>query len=69
MKIIVTGGAGFIGGNFFFYIGNKDTQEKVIKFDFFYYAGKIGEIKTGEDKTDYKVGKGEIAGQRLLYTI
>lgn len=41
MKIIVTGGAGFIGGNFVHYMLNKYSNYKIICVDTLTYAGNM----------------------------
>lgn len=41
MKIVVTGSAGFIGGNFVYYILKKRPEDKIICFDKLSYAGNI----------------------------
>ena len=38
MKILVTGGAGFIGGNFVHYMVNKYPEDTIINLDLLTYA-------------------------------
>ncbi len=41
MKILVTGGAGFIGSNFIRYILEKYTEISIINYDSLTYAGNL----------------------------
>ena len=41
MNIIVTGGAGFIGANFVYYMLKKCPEDKIICFDKLIYAGNM----------------------------
>ena len=41
MKIIVTGGAGFIGGNFVHHMVNKYPEDTIINLDLLTYAGNL----------------------------
>ncbi|WP_300903783.1 GDP-mannose 4,6-dehydratase, partial [Faecalibaculum rodentium] len=41
MKILVTGGAGFIGGNFVQYMVNKYPEDEIINLDALTYAGNL----------------------------
>lgn len=45
MKIIVTGGAGFIGSNFIFYMLEKHPDYKIICVDKLTYAGNLNTLK------------------------
>lgn len=60
MKILVTGGAGFIGSNFIHYIMKKYPDYKVINFDKLTYAGNLENLKSIENNPNYKFIKGDI---------
>ena len=45
MTIIVTGGAGFIGSNFIFYMLNKYPDYRIICLDCLTYAGNLSTLK------------------------
>ncbi len=47
MKIIVTGGAGFIGGNFVHHMVNKYPEYQIINLDLSDLRGQLGDTKTG----------------------
>src|SRR3989339_1557825 len=61
MKILITGGAGFIGSNFIHYILNKYPDYKVINLDLLTYAGNLENLKTLENNKNYEFIKGDIA--------
>ena len=61
MKIIVTGGAGFIGGNFVHHMVNKYPEYQIINLDLLTYAGNLETLKPVEDKPNYKFVHGDIA--------
>lgn len=60
-KILVTGGAGFIGSNFIHYWLSKHPKDEVINFDKLTYAGNLENLKEVESKPNYKFIKGDIA--------
>ncbi|WP_304682063.1 NAD-dependent epimerase/dehydratase family protein, partial [Lactobacillus taiwanensis] len=45
MKVIVTGGAGFIGSNFVFYMLKKHPDYEIICLDSLTYAGNLSTLK------------------------
>ena len=53
-KILVTGGAGFIGGNFVHYMANKYPEYMIVNLDALTYAGNLETLKPVEDKPNYK---------------
>ena len=58
MKIIVTGGAGFIGSNFIFYMLDKHPDYKIVCLDKLTYAGNLSTLKSvmsNKNFTFYKV--------------
>ena len=48
MKILVTGGAGFIGGNFVHYMVNKYPEDQIVNLDLLTYAGNLETLKPVE---------------------
>ena len=61
MKILVTGGAGFIGSNFIYYMLKKYTDYKIICFDLLTYAGNLENLKTAFLNSNFRFIKGSIA--------
>ena len=66
MKILVTGGAGFIGGNFVHHMVNKYPEHTVINLDLLTYAGNLETLKPVEDKPNYKFVRGDIADRGFI---
>ena len=66
MKILVTGGAGFIGGNFVHYMVNKYPDYQIVNLDLLTYAGNLETLKPVEDKPNYKFVKGDIADRPFI---
>lgn len=60
MKLLVTGGAGFIGSNFIHYWAKFHPEDQVINFDALTYAGHIESLKDTEGNSNYKFIKGDI---------
>lgn len=66
MKILVTGGAGFIGSNFIRYILNKYPDYKIINLDLLTYAGNLENLKDLENNKNYEFIKGNICDKDLV---
>jgi len=60
MKMLVTGGAGFIGSNFIRQILKKYPNDQVVNFDKLTYAGNLENLKDVEDNERYSFVKGDI---------
>lgn len=65
-KILVTGGAGFIGSNFIKYILNKYPNYKVINLDLLTYAGNLDNLTELENNPNYSFIKGDIRNSTLV---
>src|SRR3989344_1968252 len=59
-KLLVTGGAGFIGSNFIHYWLKNHPEDHVINFDALTYAGNLENLKDIEKNPRYKFIKGDI---------
>ncbi len=66
MKILVTGGAGFIGSCFVRHILNKYSGYKVINLDALTYAGNIENLDDIKDNKDYTFVHGSICDKKLV---
>jgi len=60
MKLLVTGGAGFIGSNFIRYILKKYPDYRVVNLDLLTYAGNLENLKDIKKNPNYKFVKGDI---------
>ena len=69
MKIIVTGGAGFIGGNFVHYMVNQYPEDMIINLDLLTYAGNLETLKPVENAPNYKFVKGDIADRAFIFKL
>ncbi|MBO9600327.1 MAG: GDP-mannose 4,6-dehydratase, partial [Cohnella sp.] len=69
MKILITGGAGFIGSNFVMYMLSKYPSYEVVNLDALTYAGNLENLSKIETNTRYRFVKGDIADQALVETV
>lgn len=69
MKIIVTGGAGFIGGNFVHYMLNKYNDYKIICLDALTYAGNMETLEPVNCNPNFMFYKADIADREAVYEI
>lgn len=68
MKILVTGGAGFIGSNFIYYQLSKYADE-VICLDALTYAGNLKTLDLAMHDSRFKFLKGSISDREFVYSI
>jgi dTDP-glucose 4,6-dehydratase len=66
MKILVTGGAGFIGSNFIRYWLNKYPEDQITNLDLLTYAGNEESLKDLAGNPKYKFVKGDICDASLV---
>lgn len=66
MKILVTGGAGFIGSNFIRYWLGKYQDDKIVNLDSLTYAGNLENLKEVDKNPNYSFVKGDICDQKLV---
>jgi len=60
MKLLVTGGAGFIGSNFILYWTANHPEDQIVNFDKLTYAGNLENLKSVEKSEQYTFIKGDI---------
>lgn len=65
-KILVTGGAGFIGNNFIRYWLKNHKKDKIINLDKLTYAGHISSTRDFVDNPNYKFIRGSITNRNLI---
>lgn len=68
-KIIVTGGAGFIGGNFIHYMLKKYPQHKIICVDALTYAGNLETLATAVGNSSFKFIQLDISERDEVYAM
>ena len=69
MNIIVTGGAGFIGGNFVHMMVNTYPDDHIICVDALTYAGNLETLEPIRDKKNFTFVKADIADRNAIYDI
>lgn len=66
MKLLVTGGAGFIGSNFILYWLKNYPEDAIINLDLLTYAGNSENLKSIESHPKYQFIRGDIGDQELV---
>ena len=67
--IIVTGGAGFIGSNFLFYMVSKYPEYRLICLDKLTYAGNLSTLKSVMDLPSFRFVKVDICDREAVYSL
>lgn len=67
--ILVTGGAGFIGTNFIYYMQNKYPNLDIVCIDKLTYAGNLKNLKQALEKPNFKFVHGDITDVNLLDSV
>lgn len=60
MKLLVTGGAGFIGSNFILYWMKQHPEDFVVNYDKLTYAGNLENLRSVEKNPNYSFVHGDI---------
>ncbi|MCM3338828.1 dTDP-glucose 4,6-dehydratase [Paenibacillus sp. MER TA 81-3] len=66
MKLLITGGAGFIGSNFIIYMLNKYPDYKIINIDALTYAGNLENLTDIQDNPNYRFVRADIADVQAM---
>ncbi len=69
MKILVTGGAGFIGSNFIYYMLGKYPEYQLVCLDKLTYAGNMSTLENALKNPNFKFVKGDIADKQAVGTL
>jgi len=69
MKLLITGGCGFIGSNFIHYWLNKYPEDKIVNLDVLTYAGNLENLRDIAGNPNYKFVKGDIGDYKLVNKI
>ncbi|MEP0870154.1 dTDP-glucose 4,6-dehydratase [Trichocoleus desertorum AS-A10] len=65
-RIIITGGAGFIGSNFVHYWCDRYPEDRVIVLDALTYAGNLRNLESLEERPNFRFVQGDICDRMLL---
>ncbi len=68
-KLLVTGGAGFIGGNFVQYMVNKYSHYHIVNLDLLTYAGELAKHRSIEGEENYQFVKADIADRETIMAL
>jgi dTDP-glucose 4,6-dehydratase len=68
-KILITGGAGFIGSNFIHYSIRKHDDWSIVNLDALTYAGNLENLATLENHPHYHFVKGDICDEKLVTSL
>lgn len=66
MKILITGGAGFIGSHFIRYILRRHPSHRVVNLDKLTYAANLNNLRDIKNNSRYRFIKGDICNRRLV---
>lgn len=67
MKLLVTGGAGFIGSNFILYWMKNHPDDKIVNLDALTYAGNLENLVRVQNNHNYSFVKGDIIDAEVVY--
>ena len=69
MKLLITGGAGFIGSNFIFYMLEKHSEHQLICLDKLTYAGNLETLASIMEHPLFRFVWGDIADRETVYAL
>ena len=69
MKVLITGGAGFIGSNFIFYMRKQHPDYELLCVDKLTYAGNLATLESVMNDSKFKFVCADIAGRKAIYEI
>jgi dTDP-glucose 4,6-dehydratase len=69
MKLLVTGGAGFIGANFIHYWLEKYPSDEIVNFDALTYAGNLENLESIAENSNYTFVKGNICDHKAVESV
>ena len=69
MKIIVTGGAGFIGANFVYYELREHPEDAIVCYDALTYAGNLATLDSAREHPQFSFVRGDIADRAAVYAL
>jgi dTDP-glucose 4,6-dehydratase len=69
MKLLITGGAGFIGSNFIRYWLKNHQKDQIVNLDKLTYAGNLENLTEAEKNPNYKFVLGDICDPKIVFEL
>ena len=69
MKILITGGAGFIGSNFVYYMLEKHPEDELVCVDALTYAGNLETLAPAMEDERFRFIKGDISDKKHMFQV
>lgn len=69
MRLLITGGAGFIGSNFIRYYLQSHPKDEIINLDLLTYAGNLENLTDIKDHSNYSFVKGDICDRDVVFDL
>ena len=69
MKLLITGGAGFIGSNFVYFQLQNHSEDELICLDALTYAGNLETLQPAMQHSNFQFFKGDIADRDFVYKL
>ena len=69
MTILVTGGAGFIGSNFIFYLREAHPEYRIVCLDKLTYAGNLSTLKSVLETEQFRFVKADICDREAVFNL
>lgn len=69
MKMLITGGAGFIGANFVFYMLDKHPEDEYVCLDALTYAGNLETLEPAMSRENFRFVKGDVADRKAVFDL
>lgn len=69
MKLLVTGGAGFIGTNFIYYELEKHSDDSIVCVDKLTYAGNTENLKRASEHNNFRFVRADICDRKIMYEL
>lgn len=69
VNYLVTGGAGFIGSNFIFYMLKKHPEDRIVCVDKLTYAGNLSTLKDVMDNPNFRFVKMDICDREAVFKL
>ena len=66
MRLLITGGAGFIGSNFIRHLLANHPEYRIVNFDKLTYAGNLDNLRDIDGHVNYQFIRGDICDRKAL---